>query len=218
MTRNGKIARLPREIREQLNRRLHDGEAGVRLVEWLNANEQVRQVLAQDFGGREISEQNLSEWKQGGYPDWLARQEALAQVRELGEDAIELATATNGALADHLAVVLTARYAKLVSGWNGEMDDAFRRRVRALRMLCQDVVELRRGDHSASRLRMERERLEADREKTEEEVLEHFQRWAQNRTVREWIEKEFISPAERERRLREIFGLKPKENNHEKSK
>jgi len=32
MTRVGKIARLPREIREQLNRRLQDGEPGKRLV------------------------------------------------------------------------------------------------------------------------------------------------------------------------------------------
>ncbi|HEX5218423.1 MAG TPA: hypothetical protein VFZ59_02560 [Verrucomicrobiae bacterium] len=73
MTRNGKITRLPPEIRAQLNRRLHDGESGVRLVEWLNGVEQVRQVLTEDFGGREISEQNLSEWKQGGYQDSLDR-------------------------------------------------------------------------------------------------------------------------------------------------
>ncbi len=36
MTRNGKIARLPDKIRNQLNRRLQDGEPGNVLVEWLN--------------------------------------------------------------------------------------------------------------------------------------------------------------------------------------
>jgi len=36
--RNGKIARIPLEIREQLNCRLADGEPGNRLVEWLNSN------------------------------------------------------------------------------------------------------------------------------------------------------------------------------------
>ena len=35
MTRNGKIARLPREIRDELNRRLDDGGQGKDLVEWL---------------------------------------------------------------------------------------------------------------------------------------------------------------------------------------
>ena len=36
-TRNGKIARLPLEIREQLNRRLDDGEQGQPDLDWLNA-------------------------------------------------------------------------------------------------------------------------------------------------------------------------------------
>jgi hypothetical protein len=37
MTRNGKIVRLPRSIREELNRRLDNGEQGKALVEWLNS-------------------------------------------------------------------------------------------------------------------------------------------------------------------------------------
>lgn len=161
MTRTGKIARLPRDIRDQLNRRLEDGEAGVRLVEWLNSLPATQRVLATDFNGRAISEQNLTEWKQGGYQDWLARQETLACARELTADAGELAEAAEGSLADHLAVVLAARYAKLVAGWNGEMDDAFRRQARALRFLSQDIGELRRGDHCAGRLRLDLERFAA---------------------------------------------------------
>ena len=45
MSRNGKIARLPRVVRDELNRRLEDGEQGARLVEWLNAREDVQAVL-----------------------------------------------------------------------------------------------------------------------------------------------------------------------------
>jgi hypothetical protein len=165
MTRTGKIARLPRDLRNQLNRRIADGEPGIRLVEWLNGLPQVRQTLVEGFAGREITEQNLSEWKSGGHQDWLARQETLACARELAGDAGELAEAADGSLADHLAVVLAARYAKLVSGWDGEMDDGFRRQARALRTLCQDIVELRRGDHNAARLRLDLDRFaEANKE------------------------------------------------------
>jgi len=181
MTRTGKIARLPRDIRNQLNRRLQDGEPGNRLVEWLNGLPEVRQVLAGDFGGRDISEQNLSEWKQGGHQDWLARQETLACARELAGDASELAETAEGSLADHLATVLSARYAVLVSGWNGEMDDAFRRKARALRTLCQDIVELRRGDHFAERLRLDLERFaEANKDdefRALEAVVEEVKQW-----------------------------------------
>jgi hypothetical protein len=61
MTRNGKIARLTRPIRDELNRRLQDGEPGVRLVAWLNGLPETQKILQVDFGGRPISEQNLSE-------------------------------------------------------------------------------------------------------------------------------------------------------------
>lgn len=181
MTRTGKIARLPREIREQLNRRLADGEPGHRLVEWLNALPETQKTLTTNFGGRAISEQNLSEWKQGGHQDWLARQETLACARELAADAGELAEAAEGSLSDHLATVLSARYAALVSGWNGEMDDEFRRKTRALRMLCQDIVELRRGDHCAERLRLDLDRFaeagKADLDRALNALAEDIKMW-----------------------------------------
>jgi hypothetical protein len=209
MARNGKIARLPRATRDELNRRLQEGESGVRLVIWLNGLTETQNVLQNDFGGRPISEQNLCEWKGGGHRDWLARQETLAQARELAADATELTEATDGRLTDHLATVLAARYAAALLGWNGEVTDDFRCKLRALRGLCQDVVELRRGDHSGARLDMERERLERDREKTEIEVLEHFKSWACNPKIREWIRQDAVSSEQREHRIREIFGIKP---------
>src|ERR1019366_238060 len=105
--------------------------------------------------------------------------------------------------------VLAVRYASALSGWDGEVTDEFRRKLRALRGLCQDIVELRRGDHSGARLKMEQERLGREQEKTEEEVVVHFQRWLKNPEVRDLICQNWVSPEERERRLREIFGLPP---------
>src|SRR5277367_6782854 len=106
MTRNGKIARLPREIREELNRRLQNGEQGIPLLAWLNARPEVSALLARDFDGSAVSKQNLCEWRAGGFAEWQARQETLAQARELAADAHEITTATDGKLTDHLATVL----------------------------------------------------------------------------------------------------------------
>ncbi len=217
MARNGKIARLSRDIREELNRRLQDGEPGGPLLAWLNALPQVTQALAKDFDGVAISKQNLSEWRAGGFAEWQARQEALVQARELTADATELAAATDGRLTDHLATVLAARYAAALAGWNGEVNEDFRRKLRALRGLCQDIVELRRGDHSGARLSMERERLEREREKSEDEVVAQFERWAKNPAVRDWICQAWVTPEESRRRMREIFG-RPAEPEAEPSK
>ncbi len=56
-TRNGKIAHLPFQIREELNIRLSNGEPGNKLVEWLNANPIVIEVMHNYFAGRPVSEQ-----------------------------------------------------------------------------------------------------------------------------------------------------------------
>lgn len=61
------------------------------------------------------------------------------------------------------------------------MDDEFRRNARALRVLCQDIVELRRGDHYAGRLRLDLDRF-AEANKTDEiraleGVIEEVKAW-----------------------------------------
>jgi hypothetical protein len=169
--RNGKIARLTRAVREELNRWLDNGESGRQLVAWLNAQPEVLAVVATVLGGSAIREQNLSEWKQGGYWDWQARQEALELVQRLGEDTAELQADGRLPLTDTPAPWLAARYAvatRQVAGAEGA--EGWRRR----RELCADVVELRRGDHSAERLRIERERLDLERAESKEHLEKLF--------------------------------------------
>jgi hypothetical protein len=158
MSRVGKIARLPRQIREELNRRLDDGESGVDVVAWLNAQPKVRAVLEKEFAGRPINEQNVSEWKLGGYVEWQKHQEALALARELTADAKELTEATGESLAEAVSSVLAARYATILGTLNaatGENAEDWK----MLREVCSDLVALRKGDHSAERLKIARERL-----------------------------------------------------------
>jgi hypothetical protein len=86
----GKIDRLPRAVRVQLNQRLAEGELGKALVEWLNGLAETQAVLARDFGGRAINEQNLSEWRRGGFADWQRNEETRAWMRMLAEEDYDL--------------------------------------------------------------------------------------------------------------------------------
>ncbi len=209
LTHNGKIGCLPKAIQEQLNHRIENGEKGRGLVEWLNSLPEVQAVMAREFGGKPVRQQNISEWRKHGYVKWLRQQEALDMARQLADDVGELQPAGAPPLADQMVVWLTARYLvavqKLAEKNNdGELD------LKVLRELCHDVVALRRGDHSGARLKMEQERLDRDRVKTEEEVIAHFQRWLKNPEVRDLVCQNYVSPEERERRMRDIFGLEPK--------
>jgi len=209
MNHKGRIARLPREIREELNRRLTENENGGSLLRWLNDLPAANKMLAREFAGKAVTKHNLYQWRIGGFPEWQARQDMLEQTRELVADAREANAATGGKLADHLATVLAVRYAAALSGWNGEADEPFRRKLRVLRSLCQDIVELRRGDHSGAWLQMEQDRLGREQEKTDAEVIGHFERWLKNTGVRDWVCKNWTSPKARRRHLHEIFGLQP---------
>ena len=184
MTRIGKIARLPRVLRNQLNQRLHDGEAGHRLVEWLNALPEVQAVLAAGFEGRAINAQNLTDWKQGGYRDWVSQQEALELAQRLGEDAVELQPEGQPPLTETLALWLAACYAVATpQGAQTEGAEGWR----LLRELCADVVELRRGDHSAERLRLEREQVQLEQQRLHEKTEEELWAWALQPEIQERI-------------------------------
>jgi len=153
-TRTGKIARLPQDFRDQLNRRIRDGHQGKHLAAWLNTLPEVQAIMTAEFAGKPIRPQNLSEWKHGGYRDWLLEQSALNLARQLAQDTAGLQA--RFPFADLLAHRLTARYALAACALPAQDSPGQWRR---LRELCADVVQLRRGDHAAERLRLDRERL-----------------------------------------------------------
>jgi len=178
MTRLGKIARLPREIREELNVRLQNGEVGRKLVEWLNGLPAAQAVLAENFGGRAISTQNLSEWKQGGYEDWVRHQENCAyavMLTEMSDDLQGVAGETR--LEDRLAAPMAMALARLLR--EAEEAPAGAEQRRTILDVARQLSQLRRESHQAERVRMERERwahkelelLEKERLAAEDEAI-----------------------------------------------
>jgi len=161
MTRRGKIARLPLDIREKVNRRLEDGVEGKQIVEWLNSLPKVRALMASEFDGQPVNEPNLSHWKTGGYRDWLEHQEALEATRQFVSDAEELSEAADGELAEKLAICLAARIAVALRHLPSPEEDAKGHRD-SLHRLCADVSRMRKGDHDAEWLRIKREKLALD--------------------------------------------------------
>jgi hypothetical protein len=165
---DARIARLPDTIREQINRRLEKGEAGQQIADWLNTLPEVNSVMAAAFAGLPVTEADVDSWKLGGYRNWEAQQEALEAARQFGADAAELEQAAGGQLADHLALCLTARIAVALRepAYGGEDATC---QLQRLRELCADLVALRKGDHNAQWLRIEREKLDLALKEFEQE-------------------------------------------------
>jgi hypothetical protein len=168
--RNGKIARLPRSIRHQLNLRLDQSEPSPELLAWLNALPEVKEIVQKEFGGAPLSKQNLYQWRKGGFEEWLARHTLAEDARDVSELAEKVNNPeTTGVLADDAAMVLAARFGVLIAHWNGEVDPRFEAKARVLTRLSRSVVELQRAMHRSQQERFEmRQKLE-EREKAEKE-------------------------------------------------
>ncbi len=207
MGQNGKITRLPHEVREELNRRMRDGKEGNELMEWLNGLPEVRAVLAEEFGGEPIVQQNLSRYRQGGYREWLNRQDALAEARRLACDAGEVEQVVPGALSDRFATWIAARYAVAAARLGRSKADA-KKDWRLLRELCHDMVALRRGDHYARQLGIEEKRMERHGGQRPEELAEQVRQLVRTPEVRDLLLPETLTAKEKKEQLRKIFGLK----------
>jgi hypothetical protein len=110
--RHGKIARLPLTVRTELNQRLLNGDKGADLVAWLNSRPDVQQVMNAHFAGAELTETNLSRWREGGYQDWLAEESAREAVTALcRQEAAAFEGVSTEVLTQKMAHVMLARLA-----------------------------------------------------------------------------------------------------------
>ncbi len=203
MTRRGKIARLPQSIREQVNRRLDNGEQGKQLAEWLNTLPEVKTLMDAQFAGQPVNEVNLSNWKLGGYMDWQAQQDALDAASQLAEDAAQLDEAGGRQITEQLALSLAARLAVALRQLNTLRDDP-EGQLKLLRDLCMRVAALRKGDHNAQLLELKREKLDLDWKKFKsEDSIRKLERIELKKKVKPYepITKEGLQEIEKEMRL-----------------
>ena len=143
MSRIGKIARLPQKIRDQINEKLHNGIHGVEILYWLNELPVVQAIMQEGFGGEPISPQNLSNWNQGGYLDWVAQKEIELHTRD-----IFASIATAGSFASHMSNTIMARYAALLARipMDGPPPKDIWRQMDALHRLNKQVMHQRRTE------------------------------------------------------------------------
>jgi hypothetical protein len=184
MTRNGKIARLPAVIREELNQRLLDGEQGKPLVEWLNSLPKVQAVLQAKFNGNPITENNLSQWKNGGFPAWEAGEQMADCVSSIIQGTSALQAVAKGGLTDRMALMLAANMAMEMQ-WLQSVSDG-NEKAKVWRELRIGLLALSRSELYAKRLEIEEIRHPKPAKKKKERKL---------------------TPEENKQRIREIIGL-----------
>ena len=107
-TRIGKIAQLPKSIRDDLNHRLENGKQGRELLEWLNSLPETKELITQKFDNQPVTASNLSDWRHGGFQDWRADQIREARIQRICETGSSLEQAEAGDLFENFARITIA--------------------------------------------------------------------------------------------------------------
>lgn len=177
--RVGKIARLPKTLRDQVNTWLRDGRPYAEII-----GELAR------AGVEDVNAQNLTNWSEGGYQDWLREQERLDDMRAKREFAMEIVRENEGSKIHEagLQIAATQIYeiltdfdvASIKEKLQGDPEN-FARVVNAMAKLSEGGLkyERYRQEVAAAKARMEAEIAAAKRAGTggiTEDTLERIER------------------------------------------
>jgi hypothetical protein len=204
--RKGKIARCPLAIRQEVNRRLLDGQPASKILPWLNSDEQVLQVLDEHFGEEPVTAQNLSEWRQGGYRDWLKRRENITRTKELATYAAELGQAAGGSLNDGSAAILSGQLLELLEDPNPKTIASV---VKSVVMLRDSDLDTRKADQRDRLLEQKERALQLDEKRFEVRSTELFMKYYDDRRAREIVEGKGTKAVKMDQLRLLIFGEKP---------
>ena len=89
---NGKVARLPKDLRDKINLMIQDGVTYPAILQNLGE------------AGKGLNIMNLSRWKDTGYKDWLLEQTWLDQTRARQETGLALSTDFDATHLNHAAL------------------------------------------------------------------------------------------------------------------
>lgn len=138
---NGKVARLPKELRDKVNLMIEDGFTYPAIIKALGD------------AGKGFNKVNLSRWKDGGHQDWLLEQKWLATTRMRQESASDLTRDFDATQVNHAALQLITLhiFEAMRNLGPGTLDDklggdstAFARLVHALSRASRETVQIQK--------------------------------------------------------------------------
>lgn len=198
--RQGKLARLPDALREMANQRILDGWTGKRICAWLNSLPEVQEILAADFEGELISENNLSRWRKGGYQDWLGERDKVVRLRSLAEYCAKVAEAGKDSIFAGASNILGGKILDLLEICEAGDALGMAKAIVALRKNEIESVKQRRED---VKLGMSERSLQLEESKYKRETLELFAKWFENEQARQIM----LGGGDKETKLGELAEL-----------
>lgn len=192
--RLGKVARLRAELREGINKQLYDGMSGPQILAWLK-----------DHNASDITQQNLSEWRKGGYQDWLKTEGQMSKIRDRAELAMRMAQAAGGSLAQSIV-------SRIAGDMDEKLDALGEDDLLKLRPILDSVLYAERLRLAQQKLNQNDQQIEISRAKFQRETAELFLKWVENEQVKKIVEGKGDKEVKMDRLVKLIWGERPETN------
>ncbi len=151
--RNGKIARLPFDLREQINRKLRDNTPASRIITWLH---QEHAGTLKATGIEKLRRQSFTPWRAGGYKEWECLQERLEEMKIQRELALQIAQQNDGAVqAANVTMAASHIYEALQDYDVRELKKRLQEKPELYSVLIEGVSKLSRAGVSERKLQLE---------------------------------------------------------------
>lgn len=186
--RTGKVARLPAELRQKINEKLYEGSSGPQIIAWL------------DKAGQSITEQNLSEWRHGGYQDWMQSEEQMDTIRERAELALRMAQAAGGSLGSSIITRLASKIDENLSAISSENYEEIKPLLDSILMAEKLQLERRKADQKDSE-------IDITRQKFQRETVQLFLKWYKDQKARDIMDMPDVAADDKTNLLgQQMFG------------
>jgi hypothetical protein len=179
--RKGKIARLPRRLRDEVCEGLSNGDTADYICAWLNKRPGVQAMLAKYFKGEPVNEQNISNWRAGGYQDWLADQSRVENIQRLSDFSARIAQAAGTSLSAGACAVAAGRIQNMLEGL---ADEDLAQLIPALKMLSDSEINRARLKIENTKLDQNERQLQLEESKFERTTCELFLKWYDSEKAR----------------------------------
>jgi hypothetical protein len=164
---NGKVARLPKPIRDQINNLILDGVSYPDIIRRLG--DAVKHLIPA----------NLKEWKKYGYQDWLLEQDWLARVWSKAEFSADILAAPNSAGLHEAGLRIAAaqmfdqlmRFTAASQAGTSDQSEKFARLVNALSRLTREAIAFQKYRDALAKAIVELKQRDPDRDLAAKELL-----------------------------------------------
>jgi hypothetical protein len=149
--RNGKVARLPKDVRDRINQLLLDG------VTYLGTIQTLGDV------GKDLNEDNLANWKAGGYQDWLRQQQRVQEHQAKFELALDLVRQKpNATIQEAGRQIASAQLCELLLNYDSDsMAVALQEKPELYPRLISVLARISEGETACSHSRAQEELIRA---------------------------------------------------------